>query len=78
MPHFDDSGREEWVCQKGAHVCTGPSTWVEGVGNVCPRCFAPPSNAPEPPLSLYEHARRESGLSGLALVRYVNRHYGQG
>lgn len=35
MPHFDDQGREEWVCQLGAHVCTGESTWVEGVGNVC-------------------------------------------
>lgn len=46
MPHFNYAGQEQWVCQKGAHVCTGASTWVEGVGNVCSDCLpntiAPP------------------------------------
>ena len=40
MPHWNDKGEEEWVCQKGAHVCTGKSTWVEGLGNVCDACLA--------------------------------------
>ena len=36
MPHFDRHGREEWVCQYGdGHVCTGPSNWVKGRGNMC-------------------------------------------
>lgn len=50
MPHFDEEGREEWVCQKGGHICTGTSIWVEagsedaerlGIreGNVCRDCF---------------------------------------
>jgi len=28
------------------------------------------------PMSVFEHCRRESGLTGLALRNYVNRHYG--
>ena len=40
MPHWNDKGEEEWVCQKGAHVCTGTSTWVVGLGNVCPTCMS--------------------------------------
>jgi hypothetical protein len=72
MPHWDAEGREEWVCQKGAHICTGHSTWVEGVGNVCDE------HLHDPPLSLHEHCRRESGLTGPALDAYVNRHYGFG
>ena len=39
MPHFDRYGDEEWVCQRGAHVRTGHSTWVEGLGNVCDECM---------------------------------------
>ncbi len=39
MPHFDKRGREEWVCQLGAHVCTGAGTWITWIGNVCPACL---------------------------------------
>ena len=60
---------------------------VGAFGNVCDACLTkalrdsprPAVNEPEqtePPLSLYEHCRRESGLSGKALDNYVNRHYG--
>lgn len=42
MPHFD----AEWVCQLGAHVCTGQSLWVEGTGNVCLECLAKRMPAP--------------------------------
>ena len=61
MPHFNNKGEEEWVCQKGGHICTGDSTWVEKgtefakqmgcFGNVCERClkksgFTPPKDNP--------------------------------
>ena len=81
MPHWDDDGNQQWVCQRGAHICTGPSTWVEGEGNVCPSCLDKPKHQkqpPKPPMSMFEHCRRESGLSGNALRQYVNRHYGFG
>jgi hypothetical protein len=81
MPHFNHAGEQEWVCQKSGHICTGPSTWVERgselakqlgcTGNVCPRCLGNDET-----LSLHEHCRRESGLTGPALDRYINRHYG--
>lgn len=86
MPHWDNEGREQWVCQKGAHVCTGESIWVERGsdlarqlgchGNVCPPCLQ--RGVAPPPRSVYEHARRESGLDGQALRDYVNRYYGHG
>lgn len=41
MPHWDAYGNEEWVCQLGAHICTGRSTWVEKIGNVCPKHMKP-------------------------------------
>jgi len=77
MPHFDANGNEEWVCQKGGHICTGDSTWVKGLGNVCPTCMGKePGNGL---LSLEEHCRIESGgLTGPALDRYINRYYGHG
>ena len=138
MPHFDANGNEEWVCQKGGHICTGPSTWVKGLGNVCPKCLsgdkglvaanAAAKKGHESELSdetraklsalpneekaesnrkaemkmhdalrksfeearaakgrkgalvsLTEHCRQESGgLTGPALDRYINRHYGHG
>ena len=28
------------------------------------------------PISVFEHCRRESGLTGIALNQYVNKHYG--
>lgn len=49
MPHWDKDGNEQWVCQFGAHICTGHSTWVDhGTelskemgchGNVCDACL---------------------------------------
>lgn len=49
MPHWNDKGEEEWVCQKGGHICTGSSKWVERgselawylkcTGNVCVDCL---------------------------------------
>ena len=38
MPHWDKQGREEWICQVGEHICTGNSTWIEGIGNCCRGC----------------------------------------
>ncbi len=94
MPHWNAAGQEEWVCQKGGHVCTGESTWVKRgsdrakelgcSGNVCSKCLAGmnglTNRAREDagPLSVHEHARRESGLTGPALDRYVQRFYGHG
>ncbi len=40
MPHWNSKGEEEWICQKGEHICTGPSAWIIGTGNVCPRCLS--------------------------------------
>lgn len=84
MPHFDAQGREEWVCQKGGHICTGDSTYVERdsdlskqlgcVGNVCPTCLA----RAQRPMGLREYCKLESGLDGQALTAYINRYYGHG
>lgn len=89
MPHFNEQGQEEWVCQRGAHVCTGRSTWVERGsdeaktlgchGSICDDCLAKAGySIDEGPLSIIEHCRRESGLDGTALTEYINRHYGHG
>ncbi len=61
-------------------------------GNVCDNCLpgnmfdralervCKPEWTPnfDRPISLHEHCRRESGLDGPALERYINRHYGHG
>lgn len=85
MPHFDEFGGDTWICQAPGHQGNRvqssrvPSAWRtditghESAGNVCSSCIAKHDNAP---LSLYEHCRRESGLTGAALDRYVNRYYG--
>jgi hypothetical protein len=87
MPSFDKDGNDEWVCQKCGSICTGPSTWVEGKGNVCDGClaklnvqdFQASGKRPTPALLLAEHCRQESGgLTGMALDRYINRYYGNG
>lgn len=49
MPHFNSRGEDTWVCQKGAHICSGQSTWVDRDseiakrigchGNVCKSCL---------------------------------------
>jgi len=66
-------------------------TGHESAGNVCPACLSkatPPAQGPvrfqdeaiaqreEGPMSLYEHCKRESGLEGAALNRYIQRYYG--
>lgn len=67
-------------------------TGHKGAGNVCPSCLAkhnaaatvarshqqpaPINYSPREPISLYEHCRIESGLTGRALDAYINRHYG--
>lgn len=84
MPHFSDEGNDTYICQKCARIFDSvkyPSEWrpditgKESAGNVCPSCVAKHSQ----PISLHEHCHRESGgLTGQALDRYVNRHYGHG
>jgi DNA-directed RNA polymerase subunit RPC12/RpoP len=89
MPHFSPDGNDTYICQKCARIYDSvhhPSTWVKGKGNVCPTCINPaprPYDGPmgifedmDKPISLHEHCRRESGLTGVALERYINRHYG--
>lgn len=88
MPHWDDQGREEWVCQKAGHICTGKSTWVERDselakklkchGNVCDRCLKFYQAYYAPVMSVREHCKIESGLDGPALDAYINRYYGHG
>lgn len=81
MPHFSESGHDVVICQKcGRLVDTGKEnvTWRPDItghksaGNVCDPCL----HKHEAPMSLYEHCQRESGLTGAALQRYINRYYG--
>jgi hypothetical protein len=69
-------------------------TELKAAGNVCPICLKAQATLKltgaslraalarkredEGPISVYEHCRRESGLTGAELTRYVNRHYGFG
>lgn len=83
MPHFNELGHDTYICQFCGQIKDGQldlSVWVEGRGNKCSTCnFEDQSKKPlEPPISLYEHCRRESGLEGQALTNYINRHYGHG
>lgn len=49
MPHFNAQGQDTWVCQKGGHICSGHSTWIDRGsdlakqigchGNVCQSCL---------------------------------------
>ncbi len=89
MPHWDANGNEQWVCQKGAHVCIGKYTWVDHGselakklgchGNVCDRCMAEQTKKADHPISLMEYCKIESGgLEGQDLMNYVNRYYGHG
>lgn len=83
MPHFDEHGRDTVICQLCGRTVS-EATWRpdltrnKSAGNVCAACVAKskePRRA-EPLLSLYEHCRLESGLSGEALREYINRYYG--
>lgn len=89
MPRFGQDGHDMAICQGcGGDFDTGRvnmMTWGQGRGNLCPHCVRPAPMIPpaemnkDPrPMSLYEYARLESGLTGAALDRYINRHYGHG
>ena len=64
-------------------------TGNEHAGNVCPNCIEAHKDTKrvgerlraavqKGPMSLYEHCRIESGLTGKALDDYINRYYGHG
>jgi hypothetical protein len=40
MPHFDEQGRDTWICQYCANIYsdTVKSIWIKGRGNQCPTC----------------------------------------
>lgn len=86
MPHFSKSGHDEVICQKCTRIVdTGKEsvdwrpdiTGSQSAGNVCGFCVIEHERSNEV-VSLYEHCRRESGLTGAALDRYINRYYGHG
>ena len=86
MPHFSNccKGADEYICQKCRKIkCSGcqPSTWRPDItghksaGNVCPDCMK--QQVVDSPISLHEFCHAESGgLTGTALERYIQRHYG--
>lgn len=77
MPHFSEAGNDEIMCQvcgRPFDAVKEPPVWKPGTGNVCPTCVAKEAA----PISLHEHCRQESGLTGAALTQYINRHYGHG
>lgn len=85
MPHFDEDGNDTYLCQFCARVFSAiPKylpVYIEGRGNKCPSCQKSGYDIRkpiEPPISLHEHCRRESGLEGQALTDYINRYYGHG
>jgi len=49
----------------------------ESMGLVCKDCAHLETRPKvDEPMSVYEHCRRESGLEGLALKKYIDRYYG--
>jgi hypothetical protein len=88
MPHFDQYGGDEWICQVCGRVQSSrvgfgwrpDITNNTSAGNVCPTCLKRyTERQAATPISLAEHCRRESGgLTGTALNRYINRYYGFG
>ncbi len=73
MPHFSSCcpRADEYICQKCAKIfCSKcqPSQWRPDItrhksaGNVCPSCIKE-YGYPAPPESLYEHCKKESGLT---------------
>ena len=72
MNHIDCDA-DNYLCQFCGQIKCGkcsPSRWVQGKGIQCCDC--------QPPMSLYEYCRQESGLEGQQLRDYINRHYGHG
>jgi hypothetical protein len=71
MPSFTATGQEEWVCQRGGHICTGESTWVDGEGNVCPACFVETKDAGDDsePLQFYQSIVTHNGLFTIKSIR---------
>lgn len=89
MPHFSSCcpGADTYICQKCAKIfCSKcqPSQWRPDItghksaGNVCPKCLEE-YGYPAPPESLYEHCKKESGLTDqIQIMKYIDRHYGHG
>ncbi len=89
MPHFSSCcpGADTYICQKcGKIFCSKcqPSQWRPDItghksaGNVCPKCLEE-YGYPAPPESLYEHCKKESGLTDqIQIMKYMDRHYGHG
>lgn len=87
MPHFDEFGGDEWICQTCTKIFNSKveSTWIDKAegglkhGNACPDCVVAHDlqSLEEGPTSLREYCQEESGgLTGVALDRYINRYYG--
>lgn len=84
MPHFSSCcpGADTYICQKCARIlcskCQPPKwrpdiTGNKSAGNICPKCFKCVSED----LSLFEHCRRESGLSHhTEIKKYMHKYYG--
>jgi len=84
MPTFSKCcpGADEYICQVCARIKCGrcqPPQWRpdltgrKSAGNICPTC----REEKETPISLFDHCKKESGLSSPQEInRYMNRHYG--
>ncbi len=91
-PHFDDEGNETVLCQLCGRSVTKADwrpdlTENASAGNVCHACIdahvdkivaRSARRQDEAAIGIVEHCRRESGLTGPALTRYINRYYGHG
>lgn len=78
MPHWNDKGEQEWVCQVGAHICTGSSIWIDGKGNVCPKCLPSIRTAEEVAAQAWErYCKKRDKLirTGAETVGTVQRFY---
>ena len=91
MPHFSEccEGADTYICQRCGRIRCGscqPGKWRPDItgnssaANVCMSCIEEVDKPAKTDklLSLVEHCRRESGLEGPALNRYINRYYGHG
>jgi hypothetical protein len=87
MPHFCSNHHPcgDYICQVCATIhcemCDGKKSYWMKIpnksfrGNVCPKCV----ERLEAPISLFEHCRKESGLTDPdSINRYMQRHYGHG
>lgn len=88
MPHFSSNGNDNYICQECGNIYDSieyPPVWrpITGKkisGNVCPDCVnetGNKANVAEPPMSLYDHCKEESGLTDPRKIKeYMNRYYG--